>query len=261
MPRETRYRHAVDAVHLTLVGVAAAAGGMVNAVAGGGSLITFPALVACGLPAITASATNTVAMCPGYLGATYAQRAQLVGQGARAWKILPAAALGGALGAYLLLHTAEAAFDVVVPFLILFAVVLLGFQDRIRARLHTLVRSENVAVPIVGLAAVYGGYFGAGLGVIVLSALAIVIEDQLVRLNALKQTISLAVNLTAAVVLLVIAPLELSVVAVMAGASLAGGVLGGALATRVSAAVLRALVVGVGSIVAAIYFARLLARC
>lgn len=224
-------------------------------------MLTFPALVACGLPALTASATNTVAMCPGYLGATYAQRTQLVGQGGRAWKILPAAALGGGLGAFLLLHTGKAAFDVVVPFLLLFAVVLLGFQNRIRARLHMLVRSENVAVPIVGLAAVYGGYFGAGLGVIILSALAIVIDDQLVRLNGLKQAISLVVNLTAAVVLLVIAPLELPVIGVMAGASLVGGVIGGALATRVSATALRALVVGVGSVVSAIYFARLFARC
>lgn len=223
-----------------LVGVAAAAGGVVNAVAGGGSLLTFPALVACGIPAITASATNTVAMCPGYLGATYSHRSKLVGQGARALKILPAAA-----------------FDVVVPFLILFAVVLLGFQERIRARVHTLIKSENVAIPIVGIASVYGGYFGAGLGVIILSALAIVIDDLLVRLNGLKQAISLAVNLTAAIVFLIIAPLDPVIVGVMAGCSLVGGTIGGAIATRVSAKVLRAMVVSVGLVVSAIYFVKL----
>jgi uncharacterized membrane protein YfcA len=250
----------VDLAHLALVGVAAGAGGVVNAVAGGGSLLTFPALVACGLPAITASATNTVAMCPGYMGATYSLRSKLVGQGRRASKILPAAAIGGALGAFLLLHTGEAAFDVVVPFLILFAVVLLGFQERIRARIHTLIRSENVAIPIVGIASIYGGYFGAGLGVIILSALAIVIDDLLVRLNGLKQAISLAVNLTAAIVFLAIAPLDPTVVGVMAVCSLVGGTVGGAIATRVSASVLRATVVTVGLIVSAIYFGKLFAH-
>ncbi|CAN5308693.1 sulfite exporter TauE/SafE family protein [soil metagenome] len=252
--------HGVDTAHLAIVGVAAAAGGVVNAVAGGGSLVTFPALVACGLPAITASATNTVAMCPGYLGATYTQRSRLVGQGARALKLLPVAAIGGASGAFLLLQTGAAAFDVVVPFLILFAVVLLGFQERIRARVHTLLGSENAAIPIVGLASVYGGYFGAGLGVIILSALAIVIDDLLVRLNALKQAISLAVNLTAAVVFLVIARLDMTVVGVMAGSSLVGGVIGGVIATRVSAKVLRALVVTIGLLVSAVHFVKLFAH-
>jgi uncharacterized membrane protein YfcA len=250
----------VDTVRLAVVGVAAAAGGLVNAVAGGGSLLTFPALVACGLPAVVASATNTVAMCPGYLGATWSQRAQLAGQQTRALKLLPAAAAGGALGAFLLLHTSVAAFDVVVPFLILFAVVLLGFQQRIRARLRTLIRSENVAIPIVGLASVYGGYFGAGLGVIVLSALAIVIDDLLVRLNGLKQAISLAVNLTAAVVFLVISPLDLTVVGVMATCSLVGGMIGGSIATRVSAKLLRSMVVSIGLVVSAVYFVKLFQR-
>ena len=240
-----------------LVGAAAAAGGAVNAIAGGGSLLTFPALLACGVPAVTASATNTVAMCPGYLGATWAQRRELAGQGRRALAILPAAALGGAAGALLLLRTGEAAFDVVVPFLLVFAVALLAFQDRIRARLHAVTRSDALAAVSCGLAAVYGGYFGAGLGVIVLAALAIVVGDTLVRLNALKQAISLAVNVTAATVFLVIADLDAVTVVVMAVGSLAGGVAGGAIASRVSATLLRALVVTIGLAVAAVYFVKL----
>jgi hypothetical protein len=247
----------VDIAHLALVGAAAAAGGAVNAIAGGGSLITFPALLACGVPAVLASATNTVAMCPGYLGATWAQRAQLAGQGKRALKIVPACALGGAAGAVLLLHTGAATFDIVVPFLLLVAVLLLGFQDSIRARLHAFTNNEVLAAPICGLAAIYGGYFGAGLGVIVLGALAIVVGDTLVRLNALKQLISLAVNITAAIVFLVIADLDVETVAVMAVASLAGGVAGGAVAARVPAKWLRICVLFIGSAVALVYFVKL----
>jgi hypothetical protein len=245
---------------LALVGAAAAAGGAVNAIAGGGSLLTFPALVACGVPAVVASATNTVAMCPGYLGATWAQRAQLAGQRQRVLAIVPAAAIGGAAGAMLLLRTGEAAFAVVVPFLLVFAAALLGFQDRIRARLHVLGRSTALAAPIVGLAAIYGGYFGAGLGVIVLAALAIVVGDELVRMNALKQLISLAVNVTAAVVFVIRAELDPITLAVMAAASLAGGVIGGKIAARVSAKLLRVLVVTIGLAVAAYYFAKLFAH-
>lgn len=247
----------MDPAHLALVGAAAAAGGAVNAIAGGGSLITFPALLACGVPALLASATNTVAMCPGYLGATWAQRAELAGQGTRALKIVPACALGGAVGAVLLLRTGAATFDVVVPFLLLFAVLLLGFQERIRARLHAVTNNEAFAAPITALAAIYGGYFGAGLGVIVLAALAIVIGDSLVRLNALKQLISLAVNVTAAVVFLIIADLDAATVGVMAVASLVGGLIGGAIAARVSAKLLRLFVVTIGSAVALVYFVKL----
>jgi uncharacterized membrane protein YfcA len=247
----------VDSAHLALLGAAAAAGGAVNAIAGGGSLITFPALLACNVPAVVASATNTVAMCPGYLGATWAQRKQLAGQRKRSVWIVPAAAVGGAIGALLLLHTNAKTFDVVVPFLLLFAVALLGFQDQIRARLHAFANNEALAVPIAGLAAIYGGYFGAGLGVIILAALAIVIEDSLVRLNALKQLISLAVNVTAAIVFLAIADLDAVTILVMAVGSLVGGVVGGAIASRVSAKVLRLLVVTFGLAVSVFYFVKL----
>jgi uncharacterized membrane protein YfcA len=245
----------VDVVHLALVGGAAAAGGAVNAIAGGGSLITFPALVACGVPAIAASATNTVAMCPGYFGATVAQRRELADQRGRATRILPAAALGGIAGALLLMHTGAAAFEVVVPFLLVFAVALIALQDRIRARTGG---HEAFAPLYVGIAAIYGGYFGAGLGVIVLAALAVATGDTLVRANALKQAISLAVNVAAAVVFIAIAKLDVVVVGVMAVGSLAGGLAGGALSSRVSASLLRAVVVVIGLAVAAVYFVKLL---
>jgi uncharacterized protein len=251
---------AVNAAHLGLVAGAAVAGGVVNAIAGGGSLLTFPALVASGVPSVVASLTNTVAMCPGYLGGTLAQRRDLAGQGARLAVVLPGAALGGIAGALLLLHTGEGAFDVVVPFLLVFAAALLTAQGRLRtwlAKRAQRAHTSALAALAVALAAIYGGYFGAGLGVIVLAALAIVFDDDLIRLNAVKQTISLAVNVAAAAVFVFSGRVDWTAALVMAVGSLAGGALGGSLASRVSGTLLRVVVIVVALAVAAVYFTRL----
>jgi uncharacterized protein len=250
----------VTPTRFALIGAATFAGGMVNAIAGGGSLITFPTLVACGIDPITASAINTVALCPGYLGAALAQKKDMVGQRARAVQILPAAAVGGAIGAYLLMHTSASAFDVVVPFLLLAAVILLGVQDRLRAYLTKRSpggQSPLAATVLVAIASVYGGYFGAGLGIIVLGVLGVVVDDEFKRLNAFKQFTTLVVNVTAAIAFVMIAPLDWSVVTVMAVTSLIGGVIGGAIATRVSAKALRSIVMLVGAAVSLFYFAKL----
>jgi uncharacterized membrane protein YfcA len=249
----------MDVASYALVGGAALAAGAVNAIAGGGSLITFPALVAAGFPSVGASITNTVALCPGYLGATLAQRRDLVGQGARAWRVLPIAAVGGVAGAALLLATGEAAFDIVVPFLILFAAVLLALQDRVRTFLVGRTPRAHAtwwaALP-VGVSAINGGYFGAGMGVMILAGLGVVIDDSLIRINALKQSVSLAVNVAAALVFIVSGRLDWRVVGVMAVGALAGGVIGGAIASRVPANVLRWTIVVGGVVLAGVYFAR-----
>jgi uncharacterized membrane protein YfcA len=246
----------VNAAHTALVVGAAFGAGVVNAIAGGGSLLTFPALVAAGLSKVTASVTNTVALFPGYLGATWAQRRELRGQGRRLGLLMPAGALGGVTGGLLLLHTGEAAFARVVPFLILFAAMLLAAQDRLRALIGHGHRREGWAVVPVALATVYGGYFGAGLGVIILAALAVVLDESLTRINALKQAISLACNATAAVFFLFSGRIDWAVTAIMAGAALAGGVLGGALASRISARLLRWLVIGFAVLVGVAYLVR-----
>jgi uncharacterized membrane protein YfcA len=242
-----------------LVGVAALAAGLVNAVAGGGSLLSFPALIAAGLPAVAASITNTVALCPGYFGATLAQRAQLQGQGRRVAVLAPVSAVGGAAGAVLLLATGEAAFDIVVPFLLVFAAAMLGFGDRIKRALGGAGAGagwpRRVVIGIVVFAAaVYGGYFGAAMGVVVLAALALAFDDELPRINALKQTVSLAVNVTAAIVFVAAGSIDWALVGVMAVASLVGGAIGGRIASRVPAGVLRAVVVTVALALAVKYF-------
>jgi uncharacterized membrane protein YfcA len=251
----------IDAAGIVMVAGAALVGGAVNAVAGGGSLITFPTLVAVGLPGVAASATNTIALCPGYLGAAFAQRRDLAGQGKRVGTYGVVATLGGAAGALLLLRSGEKTFEAIVPFLILLAVALLAFQGKIRTYLFGRVAShhtEALAALPVGLASIYGGYFGAGMGVMILAALGVVLADNLLRINALKQTISLFTNVAAAVVLAIWGPIDWTIVLVMAVASLLGGALGGAVASRIPAAALRWTIVVLGTALSAVYFAKLL---
>jgi uncharacterized membrane protein YfcA len=245
------------------IGLAALAAGAVNALAGGGTLITFPTLTALGLPAVAANVTNTVALCPGYLGGTLAQVKELRGQGRRLWLVVPAGIIGGLCGGVLLMLTEERMFRALVPFLILLASGLLAVQGPVRAWVvRRAARSGSgpgseafVALP-VGLAAVYGGYFGAGLSVIILAVLGLSLEDSLNRLNACKQAIAFAANIAAAVFFVFSGKVVWPVALVMAAGALIGGALGGRLAGRVKPAVLRWMVVGIGVLVAVIYLVR-----
>lgn len=253
----------MEIIHYVLVALAALAAGAVNALAGGGTLITFPALLAIGVPSVAASMTNTVALCPGYFGATLAQAADLRGQEKRLRFLLPAGAMGGILGGLLLANSGERLFSTLVPYLILLASGLLAIQDPLRAWLLRRTKgngsdgvSETWAWLPVGLASVYGGYFGAGLSVIVLAVLGLTLDDTLTRLNGLKQAISLSVNVAAAIFFLFSGQVIWSLALVMAVGSLLGGVLGGRLASRVKPAVLRWTVVFIGFIVGIIYLLR-----
>lgn len=246
-----------------LVALAALAAGAVNSLAGGGTLISFPTLTALGIPAVSANITNTVALCPGYLGGALAQGGDLQGQRKRLWLYIPAGIVGGLLGGILLQITSEALFRELVPYLILLATVLLAVQPLVRTWLTG--RTPDVAakpgsdlwglVPVC-VAAVYGGYFGAGLSIIVLAVLGLAVNDSLTRLNALKQVIALAANLAAAIFFLFSGKVVWPVALVMFAGSLIGGALGGKLAGYVKPAVLRWLVVVIGLAVAVIYFVR-----
>lgn len=246
-----------------LIGLAAVAGGMVNALAGGGSLITFPMLTAVGVPAVAANVTNTVALAPGYLGATIAQVNDLRGQTRRLWFLAPASIVGGVIGGILLLNTGERVFRALVPFLILLAAILLAIQGPVRAWVNR--RSGKTEQPAghetwsalpVGIAAIYGGYFGAGLSVIVLAVLGLVLDDSLTRLNALKQSISFCTNTAAAIFFLFSGQVVWSAALVMAVGALIGGAAGGRLAGRIKPNTLRWTVVTIGVLVALIYLVR-----
>lgn len=236
---------------------------MVNALAGGGTLITFPMLTFVGIDAVTANITNTVALCPGYFGGTMAQAKDLIGQEKRVRLLVPTAVIGGVVGGLLLLNTGERLFRELVPYLILMASALLAFQGPMRKWIVSRTKHADpahehrfLAVVPIFFASVYGGYFGAGLGVIVLATLGLVIEDTLTRLNGLKQIISFSVNTAAALFFLFSGHVLWSAVLVMAVAALVGGAIGGRLAGLVKPNVLRWLVVTVGVVVAIIYLVR-----
>ncbi|MEG3436463.1 sulfite exporter TauE/SafE family protein [Pannus brasiliensis CCIBt3594] len=247
----------------SLVGLASVAAGMVNALAGGGSLITFPTLVAVGIPPVAANVTNTVALCPGYLGAAIAQKKDLKGQKHRLYLLLPAGAFGGILGGILLLNTSERLFDILVPFLILLASGLLAFQDPLRGWLNRRQRGKSAGVPEswailpILIASIYGGYFGAGLSVIELAVLGVFLPDNLTRLNALKQVLSLVVNVAAALFFLFSGKVVWSVAIVVAIGALVGGLFGGKLAGRISPSALRWTVVSIGVVISILYFRKL----
>lgn len=245
-----------------LISLAALAAGLINALAGGGTLISFPMLLGVGIPSVAANVTNTVSLLPGYLGATLAQRDDLVGQRRRLLWLLPAGFIGGLAGGVLLLATGEKLFRDLVPYLILLATTLLAIQEPVKAWLArrrdqaTPSGTEAVALFPVALAAVYGGYFGAGLSVIILAALGLFLDENLTRLNALKQFIALSTNVAAALFFVFSDQVVWPVVPVMMLGALAGGALGGRLAGRIAPAALRRVVVLIGYTVAVIYLFR-----
>lgn len=244
------------------VAISAVAAGLINALAGGGSLITFPTLMAVGIPPVMANVTNTVALCPGYLGATLAQKQDLQGQQQRIELLLPSAIIGGIIGGILLLNSSEQVFERLIPFLILLAAGLLAFQDTLRSWLQRRQADkkgnipESGAVMPIALASIYGGYFGAGLSVIELAILGLFLKDNLTRLNALKQLLSLVVNVAAALFFLFSNQVNWSAAIVVAIGSLTGGLLGGKLARIISPSYLRWTVVIISIIIAIVYFLR-----
>ncbi len=178
-------------------------GGFVNSVAGGGTLVTFPVLTAIGIPSLDANITNAVALSPGYAGGVLAQRDDFGGRRDLARTLAITAICGGITGGVLLLVSGEYLFTILVPWLILFATALLAFQGPLR-RLTASARGVSgeartaiILIPIFA-ATVYGGYFGAGLGIVTIAILNLLLSDTLNRLNALKLLMSLAANGAAA---------------------------------------------------------------
>ena len=252
-----------ELLDFVIIGLAAVAAGLINAIAGGGTLISFPALIAVGVPPVAANVTNTVALVPGYLGATFAQIKDLAGQGRRLKFLIPTGAVGGIAGGLLLLNTSEKLFAELVPYLILLAAFLLAIQDIVRKWVVRRIEAsggsatnEVWAVGPVFLAAIYGGYFGAGLSVIILAVLGLVIDDTLTRLNGLKQIIAFSVNVAAAIFFVFSGQVVWIAAAVMAVGAVVGGVLGGKLARFVKPQVLRAIVITIAVIVAVVYLIR-----
>ena len=238
----------VEGVVLVAAGLAA---GALNAVAGGGSLVSFPALVALGLPPLSANVTNSVAVWPGYVGTCWGYRRELRTQGRRLLALGPAAVLGAAVGCLLLLVTSQEAFERIVPLLVVLGSLLLAVQGRVTERVRswpgagTGVRSPLLHAGIA-VAAAYGAYFGGGLGVVLLACLGLFVAEDLQRLNALKSALSLTINAVALVAFVLFGPVDWASVAVLAPAALVGGYLGARLARRLDPGRLRTVVVVFG---------------
>jgi hypothetical protein len=240
---------------------AAFVAGAINAVAGGGSLISFPALIAAGYPAKTANVTNTVGLWPAYVGGSLGYREELRGQRWRLVQLALPNVLGAIAGAAILLATPQGAFDAVVPFLIVFACLLMAAQDRIGAYTehHRAAFEESGRVPwpvhaSMFLLGIYGAYFGAALGIMTLAVFTILLADNIQRLNALKGMSSLIINAVAIVIFAAVGPVEWAPAAVMAGGAIAGGYMGVGVARRLGKTWLRVAVISYGLTVAAVLF-------
>ena len=236
-----------------LVVAAAGAAGLVNAVAGGGTLLSFPSLLAAGFSPVAANVTSTVALWPGQVASAWAYRAHVAEERRRALVLSVPSLLGGAIGSLLLLWLPERSFAAVVPWLILFACVLLALQEPLKAAVGHHVGAAHPAIHWVVqlLISIYGGYFGAGIGILMLAAMGILVPSSMQHANALKILFALLTNGTACLLFAFDGRVDWPVAAIMAVASLAGGFLGARLAQRLPPGAMRAFAIAVGVFAAA----------
>lgn len=234
---------------MLLAGVGA---GAINTLVGSGSLITFPILLAVGFPPLTANVSNNLGLVPGAVSGAYGFRRELAGQRARVGRFGPMSLLGGLSGAVLLLALPASAFDAIVPAFVALGVVLVALQPRIdrwlRRRRHP--DAPDGGGPLALLATygtgVYGGYFGAAQGILLLAVLGLSLDDDLRRVNALKVVLAGIVNGVAAIVFVLFAHLAWDAVALIAVGSTIGGQLGARLGRRLPPTALRGVIVVVG---------------
>ncbi|HQY27201.1 MAG TPA: sulfite exporter TauE/SafE family protein [Burkholderiaceae bacterium] len=245
-----------DLLHLALLLLAAFVAGALNAVAGGGSFLTLPALVFTGVPAVVANATGTVALLPGYVSGALGFRSDVQAPPGMSMRTLVAASLiGGAIGAALLLSTDDATFRGLVPWLLLAATLLFAFGPRLMRRAHGAPAGTARGIAGAMAVAVYGGYFNGGLGILLLALFGLLGQSNLNAMNGLKNLVSALLTAIAVAIYawggLVLWPQALA----MMVAATAGGYLGARVARRVPPPILRAGIVATGLVMTALFFA------
>jgi len=236
------------------VALAGVAAGTINTVVGSGTLITFPTLLAVGVPPVTANVTNTIGLVPGSVSGAIGYRRELRGQRGRLVRLASASLVGGVIGAVLLLALPAAAFNTIVPVLILLGCVLVLLQPTISRKVAA--RAEHRGgVPehgalwvwvLVMLTGVYGGYFGAAQGVLLMAIMGIGIQDSLQRLNGTKNVLAGLVNAVAAVIFIAVAEVDWLIAGLIAGGSVVGGQIGATVGRRLPPLALRMVIVTVG---------------
>ena len=241
----------IEAVLIALAGVAA---GTINTVVGSGTLITFPTLLAFGVPPVTANVSNTVGLVPGSMSGVFGYRRELAGQLGRVLRLGAASLLGGIAGALLLLWLPSSAFDAIVPVLIALGVVLVVLGPRIQRSVAARAESRGGIPdhgvwwvwPAVAAAGIYGGYFGAAQGVLLMAILGIGVADSMQRHTATKNVLALIVNAVAALVFIAVADIDWTVAGLIALGSVVGGQIGATVGRRLPPALLRAVIAAVG---------------
>lgn len=242
----------LQSVAILLAGVGA---GTINTVVGSGTLITFPTLLAFGVPPVVANVSNNVGLVPGSLTGAYGYRKELAGQRALVLRLLPASVIGAATGAVLLLVLPDGAFEAVVPVLIGIGVLLVIFQPRLARRVErrSAARDEPPRTkegawvwPTVLGTGVYGGYFGAAQGVLLMGVLGIGVPQEIQRNNAVKNVLAASVNMVAGLVFIVVADVDWPIVALIAVGATIGGLIGARVGRLLPPIVLRTVIVVVG---------------
>jgi hypothetical protein len=241
----------MSAWHAIAIFAAGIAAGTINTVVGSGTLITFPTLLAFGYAPVTANVSNTIGLVPGSVAGAVGYRSELSGQRERVLVLGIAAVCGGTLGSILLLVLPASAFKAIVPFFIGVALVLILLQKQINRALGDRRRGVGEGVPLGAVAGafacgIYGGYFGAAQGILMMSVLGLSVDDTLQRLNAVKVITTGLTNLVAGVVFVIAAHIAWDVAGLISAGSIIGGVVGARYGRRLSPNALRALIVIVG---------------
>lgn len=236
-----------------LVVLAAGIGaGTINAVVGSGTLLTFPALLAVGIPPVLANVSNSVGLSPGTAAGAIGYRRELAGQRGRILRLGPASLIGGIVGAVLLLTLPASAFRAVVPVLIVLGCVLVALQPWLKRWVSVPEHTHRGAwwvLPAVFATGIYGGYFGAAQGVLLMAILGLGLDSDLQRMNGLKNVLATLVNMVAAVLFIIVADVDWLAAGLIAVGSTIGGYLGGRYGRKLPQVVLRALIICIGTIV------------
>lgn len=234
---------------LAAIAVAGLLAGTINTIVGSGTLITFPLLVALGVPPVTANASNSLGLVPGSISGAVGYRRRLTGQRQLVTRLLPASLGGAVIGALLLLWLPKSAFEVIVPFLIALAVVLVAVGPWLVRRAHLREHARAPwLVPSIGVAGTYGGYFGAAQGVILLALLGLSGSTDVQVDNAIKNVLAAAANAASAVVFALSGLVDWRIALVLAVSSTVGGQVGAVLGQRIPASALRALIILIGTV-------------
>ena len=246
----------MDLVQAGLLFSAAVLGGALNSVAGGGSFITFPALIFAGVTPISANATSTVALWPGSLASSVGYRVELRAERANLRWLSALSALGGLVGAVTLIETPRELFERLLPFLLLLATLVFTFGDALRARLGSATLSRPAVAAAQLLIAIYGGYFGGGMGLMMLAAFTFLGMTELHRMNALKSALGVVINGIAVAAFTLAGKVEWASAGVMVAGAALGGFAGASLARRVEPSKLRPVVVVIGWAITSWFFWR-----